>query len=272
MRLSHGHWAYAAPLAATLPRMDPLRHIGRRHIHLDATDSTNSRAAELAHDPAYGGTVVTADLQTRGRGQHGRVWESPPGVNVLLSALLFPPPTLRRPVVLTAFAAVVVAETILQVTGKQARIKWPNDVLLDGKKVCGILIEGGVVAADRHPHFVVGIGLNVNHAAADFARLELADATSLSLTIGQRLDVKAITQVLIRQMDAEYDRLLAGGLADLEACWQWRLGLEGRPVTVELMDATEVRGRLVELGFAGLAVDVAGDVRRFLPEEVRHVR
>src|SRR5215213_3318554 len=131
--------------------MDPLRHIGRRHIHLDATDSTNTRAAE----PAHAGTVVSADLQTRGRGQHGRVWESPPGVNVLLSALLFPPPALRRPVVLTAFAAVVVGETVLQVTGKQSRIKWPNDVLLGGKKVCGILIEGGVAAADRDPHFVV---------------------------------------------------------------------------------------------------------------------
>jgi BirA family transcriptional regulator, biotin operon repressor / biotin---[acetyl-CoA-carboxylase] ligase len=252
--------------------MDPLRHIGRRHIHLEATDSTNSRAAELAHDPADAGTVVTADLQTRGRGQHGRVWESPPGANVLLSALLFPPPALRRPVVLTAFAAVVVAETILQVTGKQARIKWPNDVLLGGKKVCGILIEGGVVAADRDPHFVVGIGLNVNRTADDFARLDLPDASSLSMAVGQRLDVKGITQLLIRNLDAQYDRLLAGELAALEACWQWRLGLDGRPVTVELMDATEVRGRLVELGFAGLAVDLSGEVRRFLPEEVRHVR
>src|SRR4051794_19781376 len=208
--------------------MDPLRHIGRRRIHLDATDSTNSRAAELAHDPAQAGTVVTTDLQTRGRGQHGRVWESPPGVNVLLSALLFPPPALRRPVVLTAFAAVVVAETILQVTGKQARIKWPNDVLLGGKKVCGILIEGGV-AADRDPHFVVGIGLNVNPSADDFARLGLADATSLSMAVGQRLDVPEITQLLIRNLDAQYDRLLAGELAELEACWQWRLGLGDRP-------------------------------------------
>src|SRR3954470_4845778 len=194
--------------------MDPLRHIGRRHLHLDATDSTNSRAAELAHDPASAGTVVTADLQTRGRGQHGRVWESPPGANVLLSALLFPPPALRRPVVLTAFAAVVVAETILQVTGKQARIKWPNDVLLDGKKVCGILIEGGVAAADRDPHFVVGIGLNVNPSADDFARLGLADAMSLSMAAGQRLDVTGITELLVRNLDAVYDRLLAGELAE----------------------------------------------------------
>jgi BirA family biotin operon repressor/biotin-[acetyl-CoA-carboxylase] ligase len=253
--------------------MDSPRHIGRRRIHLDATDSTNSRAAELAHDPANAGAVVTADLQTRGRGQYGRVWESPPGANVLLSALVFPPPALRRPVVLTAFAAVVVGETILQVTGQQARIKWPNDVLLGGKKVCGILIEGGRTAADRDPHFVVGIGLNVNQTADDFARLGLADATSLSMAVNRRLDVKGITDLLIRNLDAEYDRLLSGELAALEASWKWRLGLDGRPVTVELMDATEVRGRLVALAFGGLTVEVAhGVVRRVLPEEVRHVR
>ena len=102
------------------------------------------RVAEFAHDPACGGIVVTADLQSCGRGQHGRVWESPPGVNVLLSTLLFPPPELRRPALLTAFAAVSVTETILEVTGQHSTIKWPNDVLLSGKKVCGILIECGV--------------------------------------------------------------------------------------------------------------------------------
>jgi BirA family biotin operon repressor/biotin-[acetyl-CoA-carboxylase] ligase len=255
--------------------MDPLRHIGRRHIHLDATDSTNSRAAELAHDPANAGTFVTAELQTRGRGQHGRVWESPPGVNVLLSALLFPPPALRRPVVLTAFAAVVVGETVLQVTGKQTRIKWPNDVLLGGKKVCGILIEGGVVAADRDPHFVVGIGLNVNQSADDFAQLGLPEATSLSIAVGQRLDVAGITELLIRNMDSVYDLLLSGDpadLADLERWWRRQLGLDGRPVTVELMDASEIRGRLVELGFGGLAIETCGGMRRLVPEEVRHVR
>jgi BirA family biotin operon repressor/biotin-[acetyl-CoA-carboxylase] ligase len=129
-----------------------------------------------------------------------------------------------------------------------------------------------VVAADRDPHFVVGIGLNVNLTADDFARLGLPEATSLSMAVGQRLDVRGITQLLVRNLDAEYERLLAGELAALEACWQWRLGLDGQPVTVELMDATEVPGRLVELGFAGLAVDVSGDVRQFVPEEIRHVR
>lgn len=252
--------------------MDAPRHIGRRHIHLDATDSTNSRAAELAHDLAYSGTVVTADLQTRGRGQHGRVWESPPGTNVLLSALLHPPPPLRRPVVLTAFAAVAVTETVLRVTGRQTRIKWPNDVLLDGRKVCGILIEGGVAGPDRDPHFVVGIGLNVNQSADDFARLGLPEATSLAVSTGRPLDVKAITRQLILQLDADYDRLQSGGLGELEACWQGRLGLEGQAVSLELMDATVLVGRLVELSFRGLALETVGVMRRFRPEEVRHVR
>src|SRR6478672_6804915 len=112
--------------------MAKLRHIGRRRIHLDATDSTNSRAAELAPDSTHAGTVVTADHQLQGRGQYGRIWESSPGANVLLSALLFPPAELRRPAVLTAFAAVAVVETILRAASRQSSIKWPNDVLIDG--------------------------------------------------------------------------------------------------------------------------------------------
>jgi BirA family biotin operon repressor/biotin-[acetyl-CoA-carboxylase] ligase len=258
--------------------MDALRHIGRRHIHLDVTESTNTRAAEFAHDPANAGTVVTADLQVRGRGQHGRVWESPPGVSVLLSALLFPPPALRRPAILTAWAGVVVGETVLQVTGQQSKIKWPNDVLLRGKKVCGILIECGVTpfrgepkASD--PHFVIGIGLNVNQSADDFARQELPDATSLSLAVGRKLNVQETSRLLIRNLDAEYDRLLGGEIEALEACWKWRVGLLGKPVTAELMDATEVRGRLVEMSFAGLDVERPdGTARRLIPEEVRHLR
>jgi BirA family biotin operon repressor/biotin-[acetyl-CoA-carboxylase] ligase len=253
--------------------MNSRRHIGRRHIHLDATDSTNSRAAELAPDPANAGTVITADIQTRGRGQHGRVWESPPGVNVLLSVLLFPPPVLRRPVVLTAFAATAVAETILQATGQPTRIKWPNDVLIDGKKICGILIEGGIVAAGAEPHFIVGIGLNVNQSVADFARLGLTQATSLSMTLNRPVDVKAIAQLLIENLDAEYARLLNGELLALETRWCDRLALLGQPVTIELMDATERYGRLTEVNFGSLILDQSDGTRlQLVPEMIRHIR
>jgi BirA family biotin operon repressor/biotin-[acetyl-CoA-carboxylase] ligase len=250
-----------------------LKHIGRRHLHLDATDSTNARAAELAGDPAYAGAVITADLQTQGRGQHGRVWQSPPGVNVLLSTLLFPPPELRRPPVLTAWAAVAVGDAILQVTSLPTTIKWPNDVLLGGKKVCGILIESGVRSAAVGPYFVVGIGLNVNQTAHEFAGAELPDATSLSIAAGRPLDVREVTRVLIRCLDAGYGRLLAGGCGELETAWADRLGLTGRPVTAELWDAAEVRGRPAAVGFGGVRLELPGGAVRWLrPEEVRHLR
>jgi len=259
--------------------MAPLRHIGRRRIHLDATDSTNSRAAELARDPAHAGTVVTADHQVQGRGQYGRTWESPPGANVLLSVLLFPPVDLRRPAVMTAFAAVAVAETIFQAIGSRSAIKWPNDVLIDGKKVCGILIEcgagGGRPGTDQtiEPHAIIGIGLNVNQSADDFSRAGLPDATSLSVAAGRRLDVKAIAGLLIGHLDAEYGRLLDGKLADLESRWASRVGLLGQLATAELMDGTEVRGQLVAMCLRGLTLlPDDGQSRHLQPEEVRHLR
>src|SRR5438067_12909802 len=89
----------------------PTRHVGRRVLVYDRVDSTNAVAAVLAADPGWDEVVVLAREQTAGRGQHRRTWDCPPGRGVLLSVLLFPPPTLRRPVVLTAWAAVAVAET-----------------------------------------------------------------------------------------------------------------------------------------------------------------
>jgi len=119
----------------------PTRHIGPRVYVFDRLDSTSTCAAELADRPSNHGTVILAGEQTAGRGQHGRTWQAPPGRAVLMSVLLFPPPALRRPALLTAWAAVSVCGTIRQATGLQAKIKWPNDVLLHGRKVCGILIE-----------------------------------------------------------------------------------------------------------------------------------
>ena len=259
--------------------MATFRYIGRRRLHLESTDSTNARAAELARDPAHTGTVVTADHQLQGRGQYGRTWESPPGVNVLLSALVFPPADLRRPAALTAFAAVAVAETILIATGRQSSIKWPNDVLLDGKKVCGILIEcaagGARPGADEtiEPHAIVGIGLNVNQSVDDFATASLPDATSLSIAAGQRLGVQEVTELLIRNLDTEYGGLLDGKLSDLERRWAAQVGLLERPVAAELMDGTEVRGHLATMTLRGLALlQGDGKSRHLQPEEVRHLR
>jgi BirA family biotin operon repressor/biotin-[acetyl-CoA-carboxylase] ligase len=240
------------------------RHVGRRVLVYEQIDSTNNLAAELAGDAGNAGIVVLAREQTTGRGQHGRTWQAPAGSSVLLSVLLFPPPPLRRPALLTAWAAVSVCETVLAVTGLQARIKWPNDVLLGGRKVCGILIE-------QARGTVAGIGLNVLQSAASFAEAGLPQAASLAVFSGAVPDAATVARRLIRQLDEEYDRLLQGDVTTLEACWRWRLGLLGKQVTAECHDGTR-QGRLVEVGWDGVCLEQAGGaVLRLVPETVRHL-
>ena len=161
------------------------KRLGHRVVVHPRLDSTNSLALSLSHDPAHHGLVVIAREQTAGRGQYGRSWQAPPGSSVLMSVLLFPPIALRRPALLTAWAAVSVCETILHVANLQANIKWPNDVLILGKKICGILIEQCTTGnADFPLATVVGIGLNITQSAEMFEQAGLPDAASLTSLSG----------------------------------------------------------------------------------------
>ncbi len=242
----------------------PTQRLGRRVLVFERVDSTNTVAASWAQDPANEGLVILADEQTAGRGQQGRRWECPPRVGVLLSVLLFPPPILRRPALLTAWAAVSVCEAIRQTTSLQARIKWPNDVLLRGRKVCGILIE-------QARGTVAGIGLNVNQSAESLAAAGLLEAVSLAALTGQTLDTRQIARVLIHQLDEQYEQLCQGDLTTLEACWKWRLGLLGKSVTAECPDGLH-HGRLRELTWEGVALELpSGQTMRWLPESVRQL-
>jgi BirA family biotin operon repressor/biotin-[acetyl-CoA-carboxylase] ligase len=239
--------------------------IGRRLLAFDRVDSTNTVAAQLADDPANDGAAVLAAEQTTGRGQHGRHWQCRPGDGVLLSVLLFPPPALRRPAVLTALAAVAVCATVQQLTRLSPRIKWPNDVLLRGRKVCGILIEQGCGA-------VVGIGLNLRQTAAHFAAAGLPGAASLCQFTDAELDVRATAEMLLRFMDEEYARLLQGDVTSLETKWKEHLGLIGREVILERYDGPAHRGRLLELGFDGVEIEQLGKTALMSrPETVRHL-
>jgi BirA family transcriptional regulator, biotin operon repressor / biotin---[acetyl-CoA-carboxylase] ligase len=250
-------------------------HIGRRVLVYDVTDSTNTRAAELAGDPANAGVVVLAHAQTAGRGQYGRSWHTPPGSSVLMSVLLFPPPELRRPAILIAWAAVAVSAVIRHTTGLQARIKWPNDLLVQGRKVCGILTEcvqrGG---EGNRSHFaaIAGIGLNVNQAPADFECLGLPTASSLAAESGRSWEMHGIVEKIIRELDAEYDRLLRGDLAALEARWTERIGLIGKPIVVKCADGSSFRGRLREMTFDHLELlGPDGPALQVSPEMIRHL-
>ncbi len=240
------------------------QHIGRRVLFFEELSSTNTTAAELAVSEGDGLVVVT-DFQTAGRGQYGRIWQAEPHSSLLMSIALRPPNTLCRPVILTAFAAVAVAEAIYALTGIQARIKWPNDLLIRGKKVCGILIENSTTT-------IVGIGLNLNQQAQHFADATLPDATSLRVVTGTTISLDAATDAVVRKLDGEYARLLAGELVGIEADWKWRIGLLGRQVLVEQTDGSTIGGRLREMSFGGLELDTIHGTRVLVPESVRHIR
>jgi BirA family biotin operon repressor/biotin-[acetyl-CoA-carboxylase] ligase len=237
----------------------PTAHVGRRIDVFGEVSSTN----DLLPPDAESGTVVVADYQTAGRGQYGRTWLTRPGEALLMSVFLDPPPAVRRPVVLTAWAAVGVGEAIAELTGVQAAIKWPNDLLVYRAKVCGILIEQRVMVA-------VGIGLNLNQSAVEFADRGLPHAISLGMIAGRPFDRDAVLEVVLKKLDAEYARLVDGAPAMLEAGWRWRLGLLGKSTTAELFDGTTVSGRVRQIGFDGVELESDDGAFRVLrPEAVR---
>jgi BirA family biotin operon repressor/biotin-[acetyl-CoA-carboxylase] ligase len=248
----------------------PTRHVGRRVLYYDELPSTLTVAAALAGDPANDGTAVLAGEQTAGRGQYGRSWHCPPGAGALLGVLLFPPPAARRPAVLTAWAAVGIAAAVRRLTGRHVRVKWPNDVLLGGKKVCGILIES---AAGPVPTAVIGIGLNVTQSAESFVTAGLPAATSLTATSGRTFDTPEVARCLLEELDRTYGLILDGDLEALEARWARLVALSDRPVVAEAADGVLHRGRLRALTFAGVELESAdGAVACLAPEAVRQLR
>lgn len=184
--------------------------LGTPRLHLRATDSTSTRARELALAGAPHGTLVTAGEQSAGRGRQGRTWSAPPGRSLLMSLVLRDPPTL-----LPLAAAVAVAD----VCGPAARIKWPNDVLLDGRKAAGILVEGRPFEGWA----VLGIGLNVAVRPTDLPE-ELRDvATGLGR---EPADVEPTLSELL----AALERRLAEEGGSTLAAWGERDALRGREI------------------------------------------
>lgn len=192
--------------------------LGRPRLHLRQVDSTNLRARELAIAGAPHGTLVTAAEQAAGRGRQGRQWASPPGTSLLMSLILREPPRL-----LSLAAGVAVAETVeillRRAVAARAEIKWPNDVLLDGRKVAGILVEGRPL--ERWA--VLGIGVNVAIPRESFAP-ELRDRAG---TLG--LDVAAIEPTLVELLRT-LERWTAASEPEVLSAVRERDALIGRPV------------------------------------------
>jgi BirA family biotin operon repressor/biotin-[acetyl-CoA-carboxylase] ligase len=258
-----------------LPPYDVRHHdtqwIGRQVWAFGRVDSTNTLALALAGDYDKDGLVLLADEQSGGRGQYGRTWTAPAGSSVLLSVLLFPPAHLRRPAMLTAWAAVSVCQTIAQVAGLDARIKWPNDVLVDDRKVCGILMEQRQTGSGEKPlATVAGIGLNVQQSADFFVQADLPLAASLASLTGKEFETGRVATRLIQELDVWYGKLVEGDTETLQRLWKQRLGLVGRRVLVETFDK-KLEGRLLEVTWDGVVLQDGQGTIRMAPELVRHI-
>lgn len=174
--------------------------IGNEIIVVAEARSTNDLAWEAAERGVSAGFVVFAERQTAGRGQYGRRWESAPYLGLWLSILLRPALTLQESPQLTSLLAEVVAATITQETGCAATIKPPNDIYVAGRKVAGILVEGR--NDDKGAYVAVaGIGINVNQTIDDFPEELRANAGSLAMATGGRIDRARLAIALLRNLE-----------------------------------------------------------------------
>jgi BirA family biotin operon repressor/biotin-[acetyl-CoA-carboxylase] ligase len=205
---------------------------GRRYVYAETCESTQRLLDDLFPE----GAVAACEEQTGGRGRLGRAWNAPRSTAVLCSVVLRPPPSRAAPE-LSLVAGIAVAEAVEQTVGRAAWIKWPNDVLLDGGKVAGVLAEqrGAVV--------VLGIGLNVNQRAEELPARPLFPAISLHAIDGRTRERAPILASLLARLEARYDEWVREGLRALLPALASRDALRGRTVA-----AGRVRG--VALGVA----------------------
>lgn len=174
-------------------------------LYYEKLDSTNTRVKELAKEGAQHGTVVVADKQTAGKGRRGRTWESPAGTNIYMSLLLRPEMEPSRAPMLTLVMAYSIAKALRKRGYGDVQIKWPNDLILSGKKICGILTEMELEGQEIS-HVVIGVGINANMRA--FPE-ELQDkATSLCLEGGKEVNREQLIAEILEVFDEDYERFL----------------------------------------------------------------
>ena len=202
----------AAPLARVMSRISPLAN---RVLWFPTIGSTNDMAARLADEGEPEGTVVLADAQTAGRGRLGRVWISPPAAGLYASVILRPPKDAIDLITLTA--GVALAEGLRAATGVETSVKWPNDVYVHGRKVAGILAEGGSSSSGA-PHVVLGFGINLLPAALP---PEIASrATALEAELGRAVDRGLVLAECLVALAERYAGLRRGERAAILADWR----------------------------------------------------
>lgn len=235
-----------------MARLGNSRIIGRDIHVFEQTTSTNDVVEKLARDGVREGVVVFAESQTRGRGRLGRKWISPPRRGLWLSILLRPNLRPQETTQLTVASATALRRAILSQTRLRVEIKWPNDTLIGGKKVAGILTEMSA-ELDRVRHVILGIGIDVNQDAQEFPVELRKTATSLKIEHGESLSRAALATAVLSELDSEYSRICAGRFSEVAAEWMEHCTTIGKDVTVHIGDR-KIRGRAESLDDDGALI------------------
>ena len=225
--------------------------VGQRLELLNVTVSTNADAFRLAEDGAIEGTVVIAESQTGGKGRRGRFWVSPGGANLYCSIVLRPHIMPHEAPQLTFLSAVATARAIERTTKLTPEIKWPNDLLVSGKKVAGLLNEMSA-ETDGINFVILGIGVNLNMTSDQFPNDLRHPATSVLIESGVQVDRSRFTSTMLNELDKLYADFLEHGFGPVRKEWQQRCNANGRQVLVN-DSGTECTGGL----FIGIDSDGA---------------
>lgn len=226
-------------------RLPDVRVIGRDIRVFEETTSTNDVIEKLARDGVKEGVVVFAESQTKGRGRLGRKWISPPHKGLWFSVLLRPDLRPQATTQLTVAAVTALARAIQGQTRLTPDIKWPNDILINGKKVAGILTEL-TAELDHVKHVILGIGIDVNLTAADLPADLRKIATSLKIEAGQSVSRPDLAAAMLRELDRDYARACGGQFEQVADEWEERCTTIGHDVTIRMGDRA-ITGRAESL-------------------------
>ncbi len=240
-----------------------------RVVVFPETDSTNQRAKELAAGGAAEGTIVLAEKQTRGRGRRGRSWFSPPGEGLYCSLVLRPGVAPAEGTGVTLTAAVAAADSLIAETSLPIRLKWPNDLLVHGRKLGGILTEVGA-DMDVIDYMVVGLGLNVNVPPQNFPPEIAQRATSLLMETGRTFSRVRLLQGYLAGLERLYATFRDKGFAPVLGRWKELAGVVGKEIRVEDPAGKQMTGKVTDVDVSGALIlrGARGDIRRIVSGDV----
>ncbi|KYK20184.1 hypothetical protein AYK24_04095 [Thermoplasmatales archaeon SG8-52-4] len=222
--------------------------IGNKIIHFDTIDSTNIYAKKLIKSGIHEGVIILSDIQTSGRGRKNRIWSSPKG-GLWFSIVLYPNISPNKAMLLTMASSIAVFQGIKKITGIEAEIKWPNDLLINGRKICGILTE---IDSEKQKinYCIIGIGINVNNELEKELQI---NATNLKKELNKEISIHELFRAIIENFDENYNKLLSGDYDFIRGPWLKHSNIIGRKIQV-IDDKNITTGKVIQVDSDGYII------------------